>query len=123
MGKSDSNKVKTTFSRNMLHGNSLNKKGLSAEYYKNAASRKMPDRACKNRASSGSSGAHHQLGDVVVKAHAPKVENGRTKSDEVRYTIPNSPVNTNIFNQGLVRADVVHSLIMNEVKEKVPCPV
>lgn len=121
MPKSDSKSKKPVYSRAILHGNRMNKRGVVADYQRNLQHRKVPSSMHKSQSHLASRKTlTHEFGDVVIKAAAnydsPRVT--RENSTEMKFTIPNSPNNKNLFEQSVRRVSVAKHLIIEAIREK-----
>lgn len=104
-------KVSATYSRTVLHGNKMNKRGFANAHSQlsspNKISRKM------RRMNFEETHSHHHFGDTVIKGKPPK-----PVCTEIRPTIPNCPNNSNIIEQAYSRATELHHDVMNEIKTR-----
>ena len=94
------NTLPPTYSRNVIHGNNMNKKGCVFAYQRSIRPSKVSFK--KSKVSKLLSPANEQLlrdfGDFVVRAGPPKkVED--SISYPVKFTIPNCPNNINLIEQ------------------------
>ena len=108
---------KPTYSRVILHGNAANKRGVAADFERSAKHRDNNARirrSHKNAASTGCIPRSRKLGDTIVRAPPPKKE--VHLSNDLRFTIPLSPRNNNIFHQMLVRNFFTWNDVMLELK-------
>mmetsp|Transcript_123579 Transcript_123579/g.242467 ORF Transcript_123579/g.242467 Transcript_123579/m.242467 type:complete len:128 (-) Transcript_123579:308-691(-) len=102
------------YSRAVHHGNMMNKKGCAAMYQKSVVSTKAPSKF-KRAPIAPKSKVTVTLDDLVVKAGPPKKE----KCKELRYTIPDVPVNGNIATQTFIRTHAKMAVTMNDFKTQV----
>jgi hypothetical protein len=108
-----SNGSKQTFSRCVLHGNRMNKRGVAANF-QTYIQPKSPKSSKKQRVSPSLTTRERQFGDMVVRAPAPKPS--MEYCFECRYTLPaDTSANSNIYDQVFWRStdsmqDVLHEL-------------
>jgi hypothetical protein len=108
---------KPSYSRNILRGNAANKKGVSVDSKRFGKYRKEKARIPNSQDSvnvTGATSTKRKLGDVIIKGPPPKKE--VTLSNDLRFTIPTSPRNKNIFNQVVVRSICTMNDVMVELR-------
>lgn len=107
---------KPSFTRNVLHGNAANRKGVSADFSRSAKYRheKARIRSAPGTASSTTDSMKRKFGDTIVRAPPPKKE--VRLSNDLRFTIPVISRNFNIFNQTVVRSFYTWHDVMLELK-------
>jgi hypothetical protein len=104
------------YSRTVHHGNMMNKRGAAAQFQKSARSTKVPMKFKKLNVSPKHKATIH-IEETVVKGKPPKT----VKTSEVRYTIPDVPLNANIAGQDYVRSHTKLAVVLNEFKTQEKC--
>lgn len=113
--------AKPAYTRNMHHSNLANKAGCTAAYQRHVEMRKYPENDFKKRVGvfDPQHAAHERefAGHSVIKGKPPKVQQALSpRCEECRFTIVNSPDNSNIFEQACVRCQDVYDLCMRDLR-------
>lgn len=105
-------------SRSVHHNNMINRRGVCVQGFQKAAinAARMPMKFKK------STMAHKNktpmtMEDIIIKARPPKT----MKYVEMRYTIPDCPMNANIITQEFIRTHAKMAVLMNEMKTMMKC--
>jgi hypothetical protein len=111
------------FTRNVLHGNAMNKRGVAADHHHCAEiSRKIRSPKSKNQLLHSMKTEYllHEFSDGVVTGAWTRDEKPpiTIHPNELKFTIPNFPNNNNVFEQNMMRTTALKSQMLNEFRTR-----
>jgi hypothetical protein len=123
LGRAANQTQKQTFSRCVLHGNKMNKRGIAAPAYQNPHRHSPSKNAMKyhnhNIVSAFMTPQQRKFGDVVVRGPPPKdfaISGMANDTHELRFTIPDTTENNNLLDQIYWRTTELHDDVLSELR-------
>ena len=107
-------------SRNMMHGNRVNKRGQCSKRAAQSTRSKDYSRPSSASHESKASKMTKDKGDTVIHAPPPK-PTIQLATDELRFTLPNTPTNCDIRIQQIKRASATSAVLMRELENELKC--
>ena len=107
------NNQKQAFTRYVRHGNLMNKRGVAATFQHSLRTQKLPYKTRRYHVSPTFVPVERKFGDMIVRPPAPKhVE----EVAENRFTLPNTLMNANIYEQVMMRTQASFDDVLHELK-------
>lgn len=105
---------KQAFTRCVRHGNLMNKRGVAAQFQNSIHNQRLPVHTRKYHVAPTCDPPSRHFGDLVVRPPAPK--HLMPEVCETRFTLPNTHVNSNIYEQVMIRSHDSFEDVMHELK-------